>query len=110
VRLLPIGIWQRNSEQRLIRAGRQVQDGACARFINANLGADVEIILIDESTIYPWALDAMLKSKHKMINHAREYAHSHVDTKTVESAFAEAPSKIGTQCIVPCEHRKPYEG
>ena len=57
--------------------------------IKANIGGSVEVIMTDESAIYPWALDNMdKKEKHRTINHSREYAHGDVHTNTVESAFS----------------------
>src|SRR5713226_4026739 len=72
-----IGIRQRNGDLRLIRA-RDAKSKTVQEIINANIGSHVEVIMTDESAIYPYALDEMLKSKHKTINHTREYAHGDV--------------------------------
>jgi transposase-like protein len=103
-----IGIRQRNGDLRLIRA-KDAKSKTVREIINANIGSDVEVILTDESAIYPWALDAMLKSKHKTINHTREYAHGDVHTNTVESAFSLLKRGIvGTWHKVSAKHLPAY--
>ncbi|PYX55083.1 MAG: IS1595 family transposase [Acidobacteria bacterium] len=82
-----IGIRQRNGDLRLIRA-EDAKSATVREIINANIGSHVEVIMTDESAIYPWALDKMQKNLHKTINHSREYAHGDVHTNTVESAFS----------------------
>src|SRR5579864_1772269 len=69
-----IGIRQRNGDLRLIRA-KDAKSKTVREIINANVGGHVEVILTDESAIYPWALNKLPKAKHKTINHTREYAH-----------------------------------
>src|SRR3989441_3288868 len=77
--------------------------------IAGHVGEDVEVILTDESAIYPWALDSMLKSKHKTINHTKEYAHGDVHTNTVESAFSLLKRGIvGTWHKVSAKHLPAY--
>ena len=103
-----IGIRQRNGDLRLIRA-KDAKSKTVREIINANVGGEVEVILTDESAIYPWALDAMLKSKHKTINHTREYAHGDVHTNTVESAFSLLKRGIvGTWHKVSAKHLPAY--
>src|SRR5713226_8285483 len=68
-----IGIRQRNGDLRLIRA-KDAKSATVRDIINANIGGHVEVILTDESQIYPYALDKMQKNLHKTINHSREYA------------------------------------
>ena len=103
-----IGIRQRNGDLRLIRA-KDAKSKTVREIINANIGGEVEVILTDESAIYPWALDAMLKSKHKTINHTREYAHGDVHTNTVESAFSLLKRGIvGTWHKVSAKHLPAY--
>ena len=87
VKQVVIGIRQRNGDLRLIRA-EDAKSATVREIINANVGANVEVIMTDESTIYPWALDKMQRDKHKTINHTRQYAHGDVHTNTVESAFS----------------------
>jgi len=103
-----IGIRQRNGDLRLIRA-KDAKSATVREIINANVGGEVEVILTDESAIYPWALDSMLKGKHKTINHTREYAHGDVHTNTVESAFSLLKRGIvGTWHRVSAKHLPAY--
>ncbi len=81
-----IGIRQRNGELRLIHA-KDAKSATVRGIINANIGGHVEVIMTDESAIYPWALTKLPKEKHKTVNHTREYARGDVHTNTVESAF-----------------------
>src|SRR2546427_5149035 len=82
-----IGICQRNGDLRLIHA-EDARAETVREIIKANVGSHVEVIMTDESAIYPWALDKMQKKLHKTINHTQEYAHGDVHTSTVESAFS----------------------
>ncbi len=83
-----IGIRQRNGDLRLIRA-KDAKSATVGEIIKANLGSQVEVIMTDESAIYPWALAKLDHTdKHNTINHSREYAHGDVHTNTVESAFS----------------------
>ena len=103
-----IGIRQRNGDLRLIRA-KDAKSKTVREIISANVGGEVEVILTDESAIYPWALDSMLKSKHKTINHTREYAHGDMHTNTVESAFSLLRrSIVGTWHKVSAKHLPAY--
>jgi transposase-like protein len=103
-----IGIRQRNGDLRLIRA-KDAKSKTVRDIINANVGGHVEVILTDESAIYPYALDNMQKSKHKTINHTREYAHGDVHTNTVESAFSLLKRGImGTWHKVSAKHLPAY--
>jgi transposase-like protein len=103
-----IGIRQRNGDLRLIRA-KDAKSATVREIINANLGSHVEVILTDESAIYPWALDKMQKNLHKTINHSKEYAHGDVHTNTVESAFSLLKRGIvGTWHKVSAKHLPAY--
>jgi transposase-like protein len=82
-----IGIRQRNGDLRMIHA-KDAKGSTVRDIINANVGGHVEVILTDESAIYPWALDKMQKNLPQTINHSREYAHGDVHTNTMESAFS----------------------
>jgi transposase-like protein len=108
IKQVVIGIRQRNGDLRLIRA-TDAKSGTVREIINANVGSHVEVIMTDESTIYPWALDKMQKDKHKTINHTREYAHGDVHTNTVESAFSLLKRGIvGTWHKVDAKHLPAY--
>jgi len=82
-----IGVRQRNGDLRLIRAA-DAKSATVREIINANIGAHVEVIMTDESAIYPLALNHMQKEVHKTVNHSRQYVHGDVHTNTVESAFS----------------------
>ncbi len=56
VKQVVIGIRQRNGDLRLIHA-EDAKSATVREIISANVGGHVEVILTDESTIYPWALD-----------------------------------------------------
>ena len=68
--------------------------------VNANIGSHVEVIMTDESAIYPWALDKMQSKLHKTINHTYGYAHGDIHANTVESAFS-----LLKRCIVGTWHK-----
>jgi transposase-like protein len=103
-----IGIRQRNGELRLIRA-KDAKSATVKEIINANVGGHVEVIMTDESAIYPWALKQLPKEKHKTVNHTREYAHGDVHTNTVESAFSLLKRGIvGTWHKVSAKHLPAY--
>jgi transposase-like protein len=103
-----IGIRQRNGDLRLIRA-KDAKSKTVREIINANVGGHVEVILKDESAIYPWALNNMQSSVHETINHSKEYAHRDVHTNTVESAFSLLERGImGTWHKVSAKHLPAY--
>jgi len=103
-----IGIRQRNGDLRLIRA-EDAKSATVREIINANIGSHVEVIMTDESAIYPWALDKMQKNLHRTINHTRQYAHGDVHTNTVESAFSLLKRGImGTWHKVSAKHLPAY--
>jgi transposase-like protein len=103
-----IGIRQRNGDLRMIRA-KDAKSKTVQEIIKANVGGHVEVILTDESAIYPWALKNMPSGLHKTINHSREYAHGDVHTNTVESAFSLLKRGImGTWHKVSAKHLPAY--
>jgi transposase-like protein len=103
-----IGIRQRNGDLRLIRA-KDAKSKTVKDIINGNVGGHVEVILTDESAIYPFALNQIQSAKHKTINHTREYAHGDVHTNTVESAFSLLKRGIvGTWHKVSAKHLPAY--
>ena len=103
-----IGIRQRNGELRLIRS-QDAKSATVREIIDANVGGHVEVIMTDESAIYPWALNKLPKEKHKTINHTREYAHGDIHTNTIESAFSLLKRGIvGTWHKVSAKHLPAY--
>src|SRR5260370_6952107 len=87
VKQLVIGIRQRNGDLRLIRA-EDARSETVREIIKANVGGHVEVIMTDESAIYPWALSKIEKKKHRTVCHSKEYVAGDVHTNTVESAFS----------------------
>ena len=49
---------------------------------------NVDRVMTDESTIYPFAFDGFCASKHETIAHKYEYVRGDVHTNTIESAFS----------------------
>jgi transposase-like protein len=82
-----IGIRVRGGDLRLIRA-KEATSNAIREIVNENVSEDVEVIITDESAIYPWAFNKGQKSKHKTICHKSVYVSGEVHTNTVESAFS----------------------
>jgi transposase-like protein len=108
IKQVVIGIRQRNGDLRLIRAV-DAKSETVREIINKHVGSHVEVIMTDESAIYPWALDKMQKNLHKTINHTREYAHGDVHTNTVESAFSLLKRGIlGTWHKIDAKHLPAY--
>src|SRR5207245_5151311 len=103
-----IGIRQRNGDLRLIRA-EDATSATVREIIRQHVGSHVEVIVTDESAIYPWALNKLPKEKHKTINHSKQYAHGDVHTNTVESAFSLLKRGIvGTWHKVSAKHLSAY--
>jgi transposase-like protein len=108
VKKVVIGIRQRNGDLRLIHA-EDARSETVREIIKANIGARVEVILTDESAIYPFALNRLQREKHRTINHTREYAHGDVHTNTVESAFSLLKRGIvGTWHKIDAKHLPAY--
>ncbi len=82
-----IGIRVRGGDLRLIRAAEATSE-AIRQIINENVGEDVEVIMTDESAIYPFAFNDKQRKLHKTVCHSREYVSGNVHTNTVESAFS----------------------
>ena len=103
-----IGIRQRNGDLRLIHA-EDARSETVREIIKANIGGHVEVIMTDESAIYPWALDKIEKKKHRTVCHSKEYVAGDVHTNTVESAFSLLKRGIvGTWHKVSAKHLPAY--
>jgi len=104
-----IGIRKRNGDLRLIRA-KDAKASTIREIIGEHISEDVEVIMTDESAIYPWALKKMGKTmRHETINHTREYAHGNIHTNTIESAFSLLKRGIvGTWHKVSAKHLPAY--
>jgi transposase-like protein len=108
VKQVVIGIRQRNGDLRLIRA-EDAKSATVQAIVKANVGSHVEVVMTDQSAIYPWALNHMDTGKHKTVNHTRQYAHGDVHTNTVESAFSLLKRGIvGTWHKVDAKHLPAY--
>jgi transposase-like protein len=108
-RQVVIGIRQRNGDLRLIRA-TDAKSETVREIIKKNVGSHVEVIMTDESAIYPFALNKLGQiEKHRTINHNRHYAHGDIHTNTVESAFSLLKRGIvGTWHKVDAKHLPAY--
>jgi transposase-like protein len=103
-----IGIRKRNGELRMIRA-KDATSATIREIIAEHVGHDVEVIMTDESAIYPWALNQMQSALHKTINHSKEYVQGDIHTNTVESAFSLLKRGIvGTWHKVSAKHLPAY--
>jgi len=92
----------------LIRA-EDAKSETVREIIRQHVGSHVEVIVTDESAIYPWALDKLPKEKHRTINHSKQYAHGDIHTNTVESAFSLLKRGIvGTWHKVSAKHLPAY--
>src|SRR5712692_9202217 len=103
-----IGIRQRNGDLRLVHA-EDARSETVREIIKANVGGHVEVIMTDESAIYPWALSKIEKKKHRTVCHSKEYVAGDVHTNTVESAFSLLKRGIvGTWHKVSAKHLPAY--
>jgi len=103
-----IGIRQRNGELRLIHVNAATSE-AIRKVMAENISEDVEVLLTDESPIYPYAFTVDQKKLHKTICHSKEYVVGDVHTNTVESAFSLLKRGIvGTWHKVSAKHLPAY--
>jgi transposase-like protein len=106
-----IGIRQRGGELRFFHA-EDTKSGTLATYIKENVSADVDVIMTDEFSSYPFALDraGIPRTKHKTIQHKeRVYVDGDIHTNTVESAFSLLKRGIvGTWHRVSAKHLPAY--
>ena len=106
-----IGIRQRNGELRMFHAS-DVKAGTLAQFIRENVSEDVDVIMTDDFTSYPFAIKraGIEPGKHKSINHSGGvYVMGDIRTNTVESAFSLLKRGImGTWHQVSAKHLASY--
>jgi transposase-like protein len=93
-----VGIRQRQGELRFFHAA-DVKSGTLAKYVNEHVSGSVEVIVTDDSSSYPKALDdaapplfGNMRSKQKTIKHSAGVYVDPLDpsihTNTVESAFS----------------------
>jgi len=87
-----IGIRQRDGDLKLIHCKGRPTSEICAA-LKEHVSEDAEVIVTDESQLYPGALPATQREKRRSVNHrAKEYVRYEdgfmVTTNTVESAFS----------------------
>jgi transposase-like protein len=85
-----IGIRQRSGDLRFFHAS-DVKAGTLAAYIKENISEDVDVIMTDDFSSYPFAMKkaGVAEVKHKRINHSSGvYVDGDIHTNTVESAFS----------------------
>ncbi|HVS87462.1 MAG TPA: IS1595 family transposase [Candidatus Acidoferrum sp.] len=103
-----IGIRQRGGQLRLIHAA-DVKAKTVREILGDHLSEDVEVIVTDEATVYPFALNKKQRAKHKTICHKKEYVSGLVHTNTAESSFSLLKRGImGTWHNVSAKHLQSY--
>ena len=87
-----IGIRQRGGDLRFFHVD-DARSGTLEKYIKENVSTDVEVIVTDDMSAYPKAVEGSpllgdYRGKHKTINHSSGvYVDGDVHTNTVESAF-----------------------
>jgi transposase-like protein len=88
-----IGIRQRGGDLRFFHA-EDVKSGTIERYVKENISTEVEVIMTDDSAIYPKAIEGHplmgdYRGKHKTINHTSGvYVEGTIHTNTVENSFS----------------------
>jgi len=84
-----VGMIERGGELRLRHVGTGNTTAAQVRpLLHELVDRNVDRVMTDESTIYPFAFDGYCASKHETIAHKYEYVRGDVHTNTIESAFS----------------------
>jgi transposase-like protein len=83
------GVRQRGGQLRLSHKPSS-NAGTAYQMISANVDDGVELVITDDSNIYPSAVRALkLADKHRTVRHIyHEYVRGNVHTNTIESAFS----------------------
>jgi transposase-like protein len=108
-----IGIRERGGDLRFFHA-EDAKSGTLAKYISENVSSDVDVIVTDDFSAYPHAMDraGFSRKKHQSVNHsAKEYVRVGTDihTNTVESAFSLLKRGIiGTWHKVSAKHLQAY--
>ncbi len=106
-----IGIRQRGGDLRFFHA-EDAKSGTLAKYIKENVSADVEVMVTDDHSAYPFAMEksGVGRKRHKTINHSSgHYVDGDVHTNTVESAFSLLKRGIiGTWHKISAKHLESY--
>jgi transposase-like protein len=106
-----IGIRQRGGDLRFFHAA-DAKSGTIAQYIRDHVSTDVEVIVTDEFSSYPFAMQkaGVPKEKHKTIEHKRRhYVDGDIHTNTIESAFSLLKrGVIGTWHRISAKHLPAY--
>jgi transposase-like protein len=106
-----IGIRERGGDLRFFHA-EDAKSGTLAKYIQENISTDVDLIVTDEYSAYPWAMKkaSVPATKHVTVNHtAKEYVRGEFYTNSVESAFSLLKRGIvGTWHKVSAKHLQAY--
>jgi transposase-like protein len=104
-----VGIRQRKGDLRFFHA-EDAKSGTLARYIKENISQDVDVIVTDEWTSYPFAMAKadMPSDKHKTIRH-KDRVYVEGDIHTVENAFSLLKRGImGTWHKISAKHLPAY--
>jgi transposase-like protein len=106
-----VGIRQRGGDLRFFHA-EDAKSGTLARYIKENVSGDVDVLVTDEFSAYPYALKkaGMSDVPHKTIEHkSGVYVKGDIHTNTVESAFSLLKRGImGTWHRISAKHLQAY--
>lgn len=104
-----IGIRKRNGELRFFHA-RDTKSSTLADYIRENISQDVDVIMTDDSIVYPDAMRRVGVKNHKAIRHnSGIYVMGDVHTNTVENAFSLLKRGIvGTWHKISAKHLAAY--
>jgi len=104
-----VGIRKRGGELRLVRVSNATAK-SIRKVINDNVSQDVDVIITDESVVYPFALDKGQRRIHKTIRHKDKiYVSGKIHTNTVENSFSLLKRGIiGTWHNVSVKHLPAY--
>jgi transposase-like protein len=104
-----IGIRKRNGDLRFFHS-KDVKAGTLATYIRENISEDVEVMMTDDFSSYPFAMKRAGVKNHKTVTHSKGiYAIGEVHTNTVESAFSLLKRGImGTWHKISAKHLPAY--
>jgi transposase-like protein len=104
-----VGIRKRNGDLRFFHA-KDAKSGTLARYIRERISEDVEVIITDDFSSHPVAMEKAGKKNFKTIQHSKgNYVVGDVHTNTVESAFSLLKRGImGTWHKISAKHLPAY--